>query len=273
MTRSLTMGLPRVAQRPGSADERGAAEPSRPLPVAGGYFEMSARPLTTLAFLLPLIVFYEMGTRWYASDPVSHVQQRIIAFSLMQQFFVAIGAAGKYLQYLPAGAIAAILLACHFARNDGWTIRLSHIGGMFVESALYAIPLRALAMAFSHYLPLQATSGQSTRALLVLSVGAGVYEEMMFRFVAFTALSFLLSDLLRMRKTPATVLMVLISAVGFSAYHYLGSEPFEWRSFTFRTVAGIYFGLIFLWRGLGVTAGAHAAYDISTFAIALAAWR
>jgi hypothetical protein len=82
-----------------------------------------------------------------------------------------------------------------------------------------------------------------------------------------------LIDLLRMRKTPAIVLMILIGAVGFSAYHYLGAEPFEWRSFTFRTAAGIYFGMIFLWRGLGVTAGAHAAYDISTFAIALAASR
>jgi hypothetical protein len=66
--------------------------------------------------------------------------------------------------------------------------------------------------------------------------------------------------------------MVVVSAISFSLYHYqlplftfsglTGSEPFEWQSFIFRTLAGIYFGMIFLIRGFGLTAGAHASYDI-----------
>jgi membrane protease YdiL (CAAX protease family) len=123
-------------------------------------------------------------------------------------------------------------------------------------------------LVFSHYLPLYPPQDHA-RALLVLSVGAGIYEEMLFRLVAFCAMHFLFFDVMKMEKVRAFLLMVLISSVGFSAYHYLGSETFEWRSFVFRTLAGMYFAGIFIYRGFGITAGAHAAYDISTFALHL----
>jgi membrane protease YdiL (CAAX protease family) len=77
-----------------------------------------------------------------------------------------------------------------------------------------------------------------------------------------TALMLILGDLLGMKQQWASVLMVLISAVLFSLYHYLGNEPFQVRSFVFRTVAGIYFAILFLVRGFGVTCGCHIAYDI-----------
>jgi hypothetical protein len=56
--------------------------------------------------------------------------------------------------------------------------------------------------------------------------------------------------------------VVLLSAVIFSGYHYLGAETFQFRTFAFRSLAGIYFGVLFLTRGFGVTAATHAAYDI-----------
>jgi len=38
--------------------------------------------------------------------------------------------------------------------------------------------------------------------------------------------------------------------------------PFNWTEFGFRTIAGIYFAVLFAIRGFGVTAGTHAFYDI-----------
>src|SRR5580692_6851792 len=139
MSRAAT--APRRASQP-------VSHASVPRSLPGGYFEESAAPLTSLVFLAPLIVLYELGTRWCASDPVSHVEQRIIAFSLMQQFFSLFGVTGKY---MPAAAVVSILLACHVVRNDAWSAHLGYLAGMFVESAIYAIPLRALALAFAHY--------------------------------------------------------------------------------------------------------------------------
>jgi hypothetical protein len=261
MSRAISASARPAAATPSSASSS-SAKSGAGSAAFRRYFEQSTLPLTSLIFLAPLIVIYELGTRWYASDPVSHVEQRIIAFSLMQQFFAMFGATGKY---LPAAAVVAILLAWHIARNDSWVANVGHLFGMLIESAMYAIPLRALALAFSHYLPLY-TSPDRARALLVLFVGAGIYEELVFRLIAFTVMSFILIDLLKMPKTKAFLLMVLISSIAFSAYHYLGSEQFDARTFAFRTLAGIYFALIFVWRGFGITAGAHTAYDISTIA-------
>ena len=228
------------------------------------YLEGSAYPLTSLLFVVPLMVAYEVGTRWYASDPVSHVQQRIVAFNLMQQFFALFGVTGLY---FPAATVASVLLAWHAARGDAPAARPLVLVGMIVESAMYAVPLVGLGYAFQHYLPLAAYHPPvaSPNALVVLSIGAGVYEELIFRLVAFTVLHFALVDCLRMPKATAVPVMVVTSAVAFSLYHYrpTGTEPFQWESFTFRAVAGAYFGLIFVCRGFGLTAGAHSAYDVS----------
>src|SRR6266849_548136 len=151
-----------AVRRPSESVSRATA----PTRLHGGYFEESAAPLTSLIFLAPLIVLYEFGTFWYASDPVSYVEQRIIAFRLMQQFFSFFGATGKY---MPAAAVVSILMGWHIVRNDSWVTHVGYLAGMVLESALYSIPLRALALVFSHYLPLYPTQ-DSAKALLVLSI-------------------------------------------------------------------------------------------------------
>jgi hypothetical protein len=66
-----------------------------------------------------------------------------------------------------------------------------------------------------------------------------------------------------MHQGAAGLLMVFVSAGLFALYHYWDtSEPFVGRIFAFRTAAGVYFGVIFLLRGFGVTAASHAVYDI-----------
>lgn len=236
--------------------------PASPISPGAGYFEDSALPLTSLLFVIPMIILYEVGTRWYAVNPVSHVEQRIIAFSLMQQFFGWFGETGRY---MPPLAVCSILMFWHLARGDSWTVNLTVLLRMPFECALYALPLIALGFVFAKYLPLAAPDG-NWKTLFVLSIGAGVYEEMLFRLVAFTVLNFLLIDVLRMEKKRALLLILLSTGMAFSAYHYLGNERFEWRSFAFRTIAGIYFGLIFMGRGFGITAGSHAFYDIAIVA-------
>src|SRR5450432_3823081 len=116
-----------------------------------GYFQRSELPLASLAFVLPLIVLYELGTWYFASDALHHNEQRIIAFNLMQQFFHLFGVSGRY---FPAMAVVGILLSWHIARGDGWQVDLRHILGMYVESFLLAVPLIVLGFAAARYLPL-----------------------------------------------------------------------------------------------------------------------
>jgi membrane protease YdiL (CAAX protease family) len=273
MSRAVAVGKSRVSESSAKTDGGGKSG----APALPGYFEQSAMPFTSLVFLIPLIVVYEVGTRWYASDPVSHVEQRIIAFNIMQNFFNWCGAKG---QYMPAAAVVGILLTFHILKRDPAGARSGVLLGMGFESVMYAIPLVTMGYVFQHYL-LSHQVADNWRRLLVLSIGAGIYEEMVFRLVLFHLLHMLLVDVLRIPKGRAVPLMVVTSAVLFSLYHYrmpwfpwftlTGSEVFEWQSFVFRTLAGIYFGMIFMWRGFGLTAGAHASYDILIVVLRLVA--
>ena len=246
--------------RAATARQEEARFSSKQLPA--GYLRRSELPLASLVFLLPFIVLYELGTRTYAFDAAHHTEQRIIAFNLMLQFFRWFGATGRY---MPALAVAGILLACHIARNDPWKVMPSTLLGMAIEGAAWGLPLLAIgtlsARYLAHYLPLMTGHGD-WRTLFVLSLGAGIYEELVFRLVAMTLLNILLIDLLRLPKRPAYLGMVLISSLAFALYHYLGAEAFSWRSLVFRTVAGVYFAALFLTRGFGVTAFSHSCYDI-----------
>jgi hypothetical protein len=145
-----------------------------------------------------------------------------------------------------------------------------------VESAAWALPLLAMgtlaARLFYHHLPLMpghsATVGD-WRTMIVLSLGAGIYEELVFRLVGLIVLHMLLIDILRLPRTWGYAAMVLITSLVFAQYHYWGGEAFAWRSFVFRTIAGAYFAALFLFRGFGITAFTHSCYDI--FLIALGA--
>ena len=95
-----------------------------------------------------------------------------------------------------------------------------------------------------------------------LSLGAGIYEELVFRLFGLTVLHTLLFNVLKMKKGTGYLAMVVISSLGFAFYHYLGDEQFSWRSLVFRTVAGAYFAGLFLTRGFGITAFSHSSYDI-----------
>jgi len=234
-----------------------APQPSRRAGPVLTYFRRAELPLHSLAFLLPLMVIYELGTSLVVSSP-GGATQRIIAFTLMQRFFTFFGATGLY---LPPLAVVGILMGAHIARRDPWQIDLSTLMGMLLESIVLAVPLLAIGVAAARYATMSAPSQAHSASLLVLSLGAGIYEELVFRLIAFGALSFLLMDLMGMKPGISNLLMVSISSVLFAAYHYLGPEAFQWRTFAFRTAAGAYFGGIFVLRGFGITAGTHAAYD------------
>lgn len=258
----ITLAMTRAVTAPRKSSRAPAkVAGTRPKPsVSKDYWTQSQLPLTCLAFLLTPIVIYELGTRYLT-------RQEIIASRLLQDFFNFFSATGPH---LPALAVVGILLAMHIARNDRWVVTPRVLGLMALESLLLALPVIGISMLASHYIPhlplvsskVAMSTGPTKAAMIVLSCGAGIYEELVFRLIAFTLLNVLIVDLFQTRKQLSALLIVAIPAVLFSIYHYLGYEHFTFRSFVFRTLAGIYFGIVFLFRGFGITAGSHAAYDI-----------
>jgi len=216
-----------------------------------------ARPLDALFFLLPMILAYELTS---AAN-----RDRVVAFGLMRQFFTLFGHAGMW---APGLAVVVILLATHAASKEKWRVHWSEVGFMFLEAVALAVPLLLLNWA----IPLSATvtDGGSLLDRVALGLGAGIYEELVFRLILVSVIVIIGVDVLRFEIAPVAVLATVLSALAFAAHHHLplGIEPFDGRRFAFRAVAGAYLGVIFWYRGYGPAAGCHAAYNAVLSALA-----
>ena len=236
----------------------GKSKSSRRSPaVAHGYFHCSELPLLSLVFLLPLIVLYELGTWRFAYDPVHNTEQRIIAFTMMQEFFQLFGATGRY---LPAMAVVGMLLAWHIARRDPWHVQMPYVLGMAIECIVLAVPLMhgVCHHAISVHSIRQPARGsaQATPSLLVLSIGAGIYEELVFRLIAFTVLS-LRDDrcagdeegLGNPTNGVRLGVVILAATITWGTSHFMADICVSNRR------RGCIFGHVFVFRGFGITAG------------------
>jgi membrane protease YdiL (CAAX protease family) len=114
------------------------------------------------------------------------------------------------------------------------------------------------------------TQPNSLAASIVTGIGAGIYEELVFRLILICTLMLVFQDILGISHQNSIILSVLVSAALFSAHHHVvivnghfeTNVPFTWTEFGFRTIAGIYFAGLFAIRGFGIAAGTHAFYDI-----------
>ena len=130
--------------------------------------------------------------------------------------------------------------------------------GMHVPAIVNAIGLQPTLASDG---PLQ-SMGWGTQ--LMVSLGAGIYEELLFRVILVSALAFFASRALKLRTGPAGVFAVVVGAFIFSAFHYIGpyGDPLEVGSFVYRLIGGLVFSAMYLLRGFGITAWTHALYDV-----------
>ena len=101
----------------------------------------------------------------------------------------------------------------------------------------------------------------------MISAGAGLHEELLFRLIGISGLSWLLAG--AMGEKRAWVTALLLSSLAFSLAHHLGpsGEPFEFAAFVYRALAGIMFALIYQIRGLAVAVWTHALYDVYVLSV------
>jgi membrane protease YdiL (CAAX protease family) len=231
---------------------------------SASYWNRTRRPLTSLVFLTPLLVSYEAGVLWLGGrDPDG---LRSGADYWMRGGLEYLGLNQPWL--LPVGILAG-LMVWHLASGNPWRVGWQTLLGMLAESLLFAFLLVVFGQlqdyGFRH-LPqvvFASISPQRTAALAVLFVGAGIYEETLFRLCLLpTCRAFFRWG--RLSAGWSTTLAVLATSLAFSLAHYVGpaGEPFRLFTFAFRAVAGLYFAILFVLRGFGVTVGAHAGYDL-----------
>jgi len=94
-------------------------------------------------------------------------------------------------------------------------------------------------------------------------LGAGIYEELLFRLILLSSVAWALKRAGVKPRASIVTAVVLVSLL-FSAAHHVGPQgyPFNSFGFLFRTVAGVFFSILFICRGYGIAAGSHAGYNL-----------
>ncbi len=256
------------------------------------YLDRTARPVYAVVYLLPLVILYEIGTILISPEILTaslmESQIRVMAFIWMQEFM-------RLLQFGPRMAwiatplvVVIILLTLQATSKTSWKVHWRDFLPMTVEAVLLAVPLIVLSLVFNRIgqVPANASAGGGGMLVTLLNgtpfwhsqlfvdivtgIGAGIYEELIFRLILICVLMFVLQDVCKIRRGYAIGLSILISAALFSAHHHFFfingqfrvGEAFSLGRFAFRLIAGVYFSVVFALRGFGIVAGTHAFYDI-----------
>jgi hypothetical protein len=135
---------------------------------------------------------------------------------------------------------------------------------MVAESLLWCCGFIIL-MSISEQLILSILERNIIPEQFYLAIGAGIWEELLFRVGAIGIILSILTKIMGYSGIYSALLAIVISAILFSLFHYLGSlgDIFSYKSFYIRTFAGIFLGSLYLFRGLGITVYTHIFYDMA----------
>jgi len=227
------------------------------------YWQASRSPRYSLLFALPLLVFYQVLAAAVPAGPQGGVRNG--ADVLLQSVFVWLAGSWGPRLFMACLIVAGLWLVAKDLRANPGRLRAPIVGLMFVESTglalIFGIVVGGLTAALLGAPPLLAL-GRGT--ILMLSLGAGIYEELLFRVLLVGFFAWIGRRVLGFRPLIAGTSATIAGALIFSAFHYIGpyGDPWQVYSFVFRTIAGLFFSALYLTRGFGITAWTHALYDV-----------
>jgi hypothetical protein len=228
------------------------------------YWSATRAPRYSLLFALPLLVLYELLAHLISGEG----GVRNGADVLLKSLFLLLG--GKYGLTLFAVVLLGIglyLVARDWKQRGPPRPRL--FLGMMLESVVYALLFGGVTSVLTGLLLhgprlMLISGGFSFSTEVMVSLGAGIYEEILFRVVVVGALASAATRFFKWGPTGAGIFATIVGAFIFSAFHYIGpyGDELQLGSFAFRLVAGVLLSGLFLLRGLGITAWTHALYDV-----------
>jgi hypothetical protein len=265
---SLLAETENAASRPVRAYPSGVATPAQS-PEPG----LAAKPgaLGELALTLPVFILYQAGVVFLrVRNATDIVTAQLLAF-----------ARGDRVTYLELTAgLGAGLFVIFAVLGHGQVLRGRKLIQIAIEGAAYAIAMGSATSWVVGRLfagpPAAAVNDPFTG--VVMSLGAGFYEELAFRVLLFGIGAKVLvwlfarqvvslierTQTLGLRAIGVMIVWAFASAAVFSGMHYVGplGDPFDARSFVARAVLGLALTLVYATRGFAAAVWTHALYDM-----------
>lgn len=241
------------------------------------YWHDSRAPRYSLTFALPLLVLYET-----LAAALSHEANGVrngADVLLKSAFQSVLGAQGQMVfGVLLVGTMLALIVRDRRRVSDG--LKAGTFVLMLLESTLLAavfgtvvglLTAQVVGTIAGGSVGLSAGAaldGMAWPTALMVSLGAGLYEELLFRVILVSALLWGAKRIFGWGPVASALFATITGALIFSAFHYVGpfGDRLQLGSFVFRTLAGIAFSTLFIVRGFGITAWTHALYDVMLLA-------
>lgn len=232
------------------------------------YWRESQAPRYSLLFALPLFLGYEILTLAVSGGPGGQVRNGADVM-LQTAFAELLGRRGPMVFEIGLMALGLALVLRDLKRHGRHLSPLVFLG-MGLEAAVLAVLCGALVGGVTSHLfgavglslgPIEKTP---LPVRLMLSLGAGLYEELLFRVILVGAVAWAGRRILGWSATFSGIVAVIAGALLFSAVHYVGAygDRLTLYSFVYRALAGVFFSALYLLRGFGITAWTHALYDV-----------
>ena len=214
----------------------------------------------SVVLVLPLLLAYEIAVA--VLQPTARNGAELFVARLLAQLDPLI------LTVLRRGT-AVVLIAVALAWLLHHPPRVARLRWLLAEAALLALLLGPLLGLLVGGLGLSLSAGPESASgpvwqPFLLSVGAGVWEELVFRLGLLGGLTILLVRVLSLPRPASFAIALIVSSLVFALYHHVGhhGEPVTAGRFAFRALAGTIIGLLFASRGLAVVVYMHVFYDV-----------
>ncbi|MBN2584605.1 MAG: CPBP family intramembrane metalloprotease [Planctomycetes bacterium] len=222
-------------------------------------------PLAQAVALLPMVLFYEIAVAIVGISDRSKP-------GLDMWFAKLLSHVGLTAHFLPGVLVLAVLLVVHLWRRDPWQLNASDLWRLWGQALLWTIPMVILYLLFT--LPLgemlaaalslfEVGRGGGFREIVV-GVGAGLFEEFLFRLVLVSIVLLLMQKLFRTPASAAQIVAICLAAAVFAIAHPPGSgnEAKAQLEFLYRVAQGIYLGAVYVRSGFATAAITHAVFNI-----------
>jgi hypothetical protein len=230
------------------------------------YAEQTRNPVNCLVMVAPLFIIYQVGILF------THGWRNGADF-VTPLLLDLVGGDRVYYSMINL-AVLGLFAGFFFFLRERRTLAPKTVGLVLVEASIYAFIMGGVAarILFAVGLSppmqvLQAGPGHAPPAgvldSVVLSIGAGAYEELFFRLMLLGGALWVLK---RTGLKPWAGALIAVGATSllFSVFHYVpfGMEPWQLWSFSFRLVLGALLAILYMGRGFAVAVYTHAMYDI-----------
>lgn len=204
---------------------------------------------------VPLFAIYELGLLFLPPPPARNAADAFLRDSIG-------GFEPRMMATLNALVLAAFLVAALVRSARAPEVRVFSL--MFVESLLWSLMLVPSVFFLEDVARLMiAVPADGVLADVVFGIGAGVWEELLFRAIPI-GLGIWLLRMTGLSPVAGQAFLIVATALFFSWAHHAGQPGGidDLGVFVFRFLAGVFLGVLFVFRGFGVACWTHAAYDV-----------